>query len=197
MFSLNYISAVILFAISTSFTPGPNNFLLLASGMKFGLKKTLGHILGIAVGFPLMLMIIGILFNKIIFINPLFFKILSIIGMVYLFYLGYQIIFSDLMYEEKEVSKPITFIEALLFQWVNPKAWIMALSIASTYLKPDNFYNELIFIATIFFFVATTSSVTWALFGKIIQNAINIKLANVILGILLIISIIQMFPEKF
>ena len=197
MFSLNYISAVILFAISTSFTPGPNNFLLLASGMKFGLKKTLGHILGIAIGFPIMLMIVGILFNKILFTNPLFFKVLSIIGMIYLLYLGYQIIFSDLIYEKKEVSKPITFTQALLFQWVNPKAWIMALSIATTYLSKDNFYYKLVFVAGVFFIVAIASSVTWTVFGKVIKNAINIKLANVILGILLIISIIQMFPEKF
>ena len=133
-----------LFAISTSFTPGPNNFLLLASGMKFGLKKTLGHILGIAVGFPLMLVVIGILFNKILFFNDTFFKVLSIAGAVYLLYLGYQIIFSDMIYEDKEISKPITFTQALLFQWVNPKAWIMALSIATTYLSKDNFYYRLV-----------------------------------------------------
>ena len=197
MFCLNYISAVILFAISTSFTPGPNNFLLLASGMKFGLKKTLGHILGIAVGFPLMLVIIGILFNKVLFLNNAFFKVLSIAGAVYLLYLGYQIIFSDMIYEDKEISKPITFTQALLFQWVNPKAWIMALSIASTYLSKDNFYYRLVFVAEVFFIVAIASSVTWTVFGKIIKSAINIRLANVILGILLIISVIQILTQKF
>ena len=179
------------------FHTGPNNFLLLASGMKFGLKKTLGHILGIAVGFPLMLIIIGILFNKVLFLNDAFFKVLSIAGAVYLLYLGYQIIFSDMIYENKEISKPITFTLALLFQWVNPKAWIMALSIATTYLSKDNFYYRLVFAAGVFFIVAIASSVTWTVFGKIIKSAINIKLANVILGILLIISVIQILTQKF
>ena len=196
-YSNSLIFALLSFVIATAFTPGPNNFLLLVSGIKFGLKKTLGHILGIAIGFPIMLIIIGILFNKILFINSTFFTILSIIGAIYLLYLCYQIIFSDFIFKEKETSKPITFLEALLFQWVNPKAWIMALSIATTYLTTKNFYYELIFIAFIFFIVAIFSSITWTLFGKAIKNTINIKLANVILGILLIISVIQMFPEKF
>ena len=197
MFSITYISAVIFFAISTSFTPGPNNFLLLASGIKFGVKKTLGHILGIAVGFPLMLMVVGVFFNKVFSINPVFFNILSAVGMVYLLYLGYQIIFSDLIYEEKEISKPITFTQAVLFQWVNPKAWIMALSIATTYLTSANFYLELEFVALVFFAIGFISSVTWTLFGKTIKNIINIKLANIILGIMLIVSILQIIPEKF
>jgi len=165
--------------------------------MKFGLKKTWGHILGIAIGFPLMLIIVGVVFNKILFINFSFFKVLSIIGVLYLLYLGWQIIFSDLIYEEKEVSKPITFIEALLFQWVNPKAWVMALSIATTYLNNDRFYEKLIFIAFVFFTIAIISSVTWTLFGKVIKNFINVKYANIILGIMLIISVIQMILEKY
>jgi threonine/homoserine/homoserine lactone efflux protein len=129
-------------------------------------------------------------------INPSFFKILSIIGALYLLYLGYRIVFSDYT-KEKEVSKPITFVEAMLFQWVNPKAWIMALGIITTYLTPNNFYLQLIFIVFIFFVTGLISSITWTLFGKIIKDRINAKLANAILGTLLMISVIQILFEKF
>jgi len=202
MFSTNFIIAILLFTISTSFTPGPNNFLLISSGMKFGLRRTLGHIFGIAVGFPIMLFIVGLVFSSIATLSTKIFNILSIIGMLYLTYLAYKIIFSDLLYKENAKSKPLTFLQAVLFQWVNPKAWVVAFSIASSYIVLEyNFLTQLVFISIVYFIVAAVSSLTWAFFGsfinKNIEKKLYLKTINIFLGLLLIISIIQMLPQKF
>jgi len=203
MFSANFMIAVVLFAISTSFTPGPNNFLLIASGIKFGIKRTWGHIFGIAIGFPIMVFIVGFAFSNIITLNTTIFNILSILGIMYMLRLAYQIIFSDIRYEESDSkAKPITFLQASLFQWINPKAWVMAFSIASSYISFEyNFYTQLFFIAFVFFIISILSSISWTLFGSVIKKILTkskyIKSVNIFLGILLIISIIQMLPQKF
>ncbi len=202
MFSVNYLIAILLFTISTSFTPGPNNFLLLSSGMKFGLRKTWGHIFGIAIGFPIMLFIVGLVFSSIATLSTILFNILSIIGMIYLAYLAYKIIFSDLLYKENSKTKPISFLQAVLFQWINPKAWAGAFSIASSYIVLDyNFLTQLIFISLLYFVLIIISSITWVIFGSFVKKNVTkpiyLKTINIVLGILLIISIIQMLPEKF
>ncbi len=202
MFSTNFIIAVILFAVSTSFTPGPNNFLLISSGIQFGLKKTWKHIWGIALGFPIMVFITGLFFTNIATLNETIFSIISFLGMAYLLYLGYQVIFSDIAYEEKSRSKPISFFQAALFQWINPKAIVIALGVSSTYVTLEHsLYSQLFFISFVFFIVGLCSSITWAVLGtiikKLLNNKQNLKMINIFLGILLIISIIQMFPEKF
>ncbi len=202
IFSTNFIIAVILFAISTSFTPGPNNFLLISSGIQFGLKRTWQHILGIAFGFPIMVFITGLFFTNIATLNETIFNIISILGMAYLLYLGYQVIFSDVAYEEKSRAKPISFFQAALFQWINPKAIVIAIGVSSSYITLEySLYSQLFFISFTFFIVGLASSITWTIFGtiikKLLKNKKNLKMINIFLGILLIISIIQMFPEKF
>lgn len=197
---LNYF-ALVLFIISVSFTPGPNNFLLLSSGIKFGLRRTLKHIMGILVGFPLMLIILGILFHYISSINPTLFYIFSYIGIVYLLYLAYKIILSDNSIKEDPNHQPITFMQAVLFQWVNPKAWIMILSVLSTFITShDQYFEKLLIITTLFILLGTINCFMWATLGTFIKKRLShkqhVRYINALLGFMLFLAVLQMVPTK-
>lgn len=132
--------ALILFTVSTSITPGPNNILILASGVNYGIRKSLPHFLGISFGFPLMVIAVGlgagILFKQF----PVLHTVLKLIGVFYLLYLAYRVATAPTNKMESENKKPFTFIQAALFQWVNPKAWIMAIGAVVTFASASGNY---------------------------------------------------------
>lgn len=200
MSDYNYL-ALILFIISVSFTPGPNNFLLLSSGIKFGLRRTLSHIAGILVGFPLMLIILGILFHYISSIDPTLFYLFSYLGILYLLYLAYKIILSDSSIKDDPNHQPISFLQAVLFQWVNPKAWIMILSVLSTFISPqDSYYEKLLIITALFILFGTLNCFMWASLGMFIKeklsNKKHMRYINAALGLMLLLAVLQMIPSK-
>ena len=200
MHEYNYL-ALIFFIISVSFTPGPNNFLLLSSGIKFGLRRTLSHIMGILVGFPLMLIILGILFHYISSINPTLFYIFSYIGILYLLYLAYKIILSNANIKDDPDHQPISFMQAVLFQWVNPKAWVMILSVLSTFISPqDQYYEKLFMITTLFILLGAINCFMWASLGMFIKeklaNKRHMQYINALLGVMLLLAVLQMIPTK-
>src|SRR5450631_3128958 len=120
--------ALILFAFVAGVTPGPNNMMLMASGVNFGLRRTLPHFLGVCLGFPAMVALVGFGLNAIFSRFPNFLTALRYVSVAYLVWLAWKIANSGPVHEADATKKPLGFAGAAAFQWVNPKGWVMAVS---------------------------------------------------------------------
>ena len=157
--------AFILFCSAAAFSPGPNNFMASYSAFNFGIKKTLPIIYGVTFGFPLLIICINfglsIVFKK----YPEIQKIITIAGTIFLIYMAYKIAMTKNS-ENKEVKNPATFINIVLFQFINPKAVICAAFITSTFISQENFVKDSIIVITLAIIISFLSIVTWSLLGK-------------------------------
>ena len=194
MIELKLFFALISYYFVMFVTPGPNNAMLTASGIKFGFKKTIPHLIGIPFGHTIQITLVcfglGNLFQK----YPLIQNYLKWLCFFYLLYLGWKIIgsFSE---HKKESGRPLTLYEAALFQFMNPKAWVVALT-ASTAFFPvnENFYLATTFVVLTAPFICFPSICLWALFGSsikiLIKNAKIKKIIEYFLAVLLVITAI-------
>ena len=195
-----WLLAIVLFAISTSFSPGPNNLLLVTSGAKFGLSRTWRHIMGVAFGFPVMIAIIAIFLGAVFQAQPWLHYALNYVGAAYLLYLTWKLVMAGGSMEEGNVGKPIGFVEAALFQWVNPKAWVMATGAIAAYTTTAGFGFEVAAIVAVFTLVGLGSSVTWASFGSFIARFLHtparMRAFNIVLGLMLLASIVPILMAR-
>ena len=194
MIDSNLLFALISFYFVMYVTPGPNNAMVLASGLKFGFIKTIPHMSGITIGHVLQLILVCLGLGKIFLIFPQLQNILKILCALYLLYLGYKIIGSFSKIKEDN-SRPLRFHEAGLFQIVNPKAWTISSMVASGFLPENgNLFFSIFFIAMIALIICPLSISPWAAFGSAIRNLVrNNKIKALIeyfLAILLLITAI-------
>ena len=194
MIDSNLLFALISFYFVMYVTPGPNNAMVLASGLKFGFIKTIPHMSGITIGHVLQLILVCFGLGKIFQIFPQIQFILKILCALYLLYLGYKIIGSFSKIKEDD-SRPLRFYEAALFQLVNPKAWTISSMAASGFLPKDgNLIFSIFFIGMIALIICPLSISPWAAFGSAIRNLVkNNKVKALIeyfLAILLLITAI-------
>ncbi len=194
MIDFNLLVALISFYFVMYVTPGPNNAMVLASGLKFGFFKTIPHMSGITIGHITQLVLVCFGLGKIFIIFPEIQNILKIICSIYLLYLGYKIIGSFSKVKEDD-SKPLKFHEAALFQIVNPKAWTISSMAASSFLPKDgDLFISIFFIAFVALIICPLSISPWAAFGSAIRNLVkNNKIKALIeyfLAILLLITAI-------
>ena len=173
MIDLNLFFALVSFYFVMYVTPGPNNAMVLTSGLKFGFAKTIPHMSGITIGHILQLILVCLGLGKIFQIVPEIQQVLKIICAAYLLYLGYKIIGSFSKIKEDD-SRPLKFHEAALFQIVNPKAWTISSMAASGFLpKDENLIFSILYIATIALIICPLSISPWAAFGASIRNLVN------------------------
>ena len=200
MIDLNLFIALVSFYFVMYVTPGPNNAMVLTSGIKFGFSKTIPHMSGITIGHVLQVIVVCLGLGKIFEMFPEFQNILKIICATYLLYLGYKIIGSFSKIKE-DGSRPLNFYEAALFQIVNPKAWTISTMVASGFLpKNENLFISILFISITALIICPISISVWAAFGSGIRNLVknNKKKAIVeyFLAILLLITAILIVIEK-
>ena len=200
MIDLNLFFALVSFYFVMYITPGPNNAMVLSSGLKFGFAKTIPHMSGITIGHILQLILVCLGLGKIFQIFPEIQHVLKIICAAYLLYLGYKIIGSFSKIKEDD-SRPLKFHEAALFQIVNPKAWTISSMAASGFLpKDENLIFSILYIATIALIICPLSISPWAAFGSSIRNLVkNNKLKALIeyfLAFLLLITAILIVIQK-
>ena len=200
MIDVNLFFALISFYFVMYVTPGPNNAMVLTSGIKFGFLKTIPHMSGITIGHVLQTIIVCLGLGKIFQIFPEIQNILKIICALYLLYLGYKIIgsFSKI---KNDGSRPLKFYEASLFQLVNPKAWTISTMVASGFLpKDERLIISILFISITALIICPLSISVWAVFGSGIRNLVknNKKKAFVeyFLAILLLTTAIMIVIEK-
>ena len=195
-------SALILFTIATSITPGPNNILILASGVNYGVRRSLPHLAGIDIGFPLMVIAVGLGAGIVFRQFPVLHTVLKLVGVFYLLYLAYKVATAAAKEIKPEDKKPFTFIQAALFQWVNPKAWIMAIGAVVTFTSAsDNYFLQVATISASFILFGTPCTCAWLLFGASLKNFLSdptrIRIFNVVMALLLVASLIPTIHELF
>lgn len=170
--------AVSLFAMVTSITPGPNNLMLLASGVNFGFRATLPHMLGISVGFLILVLAVGFGLAEVFSRLPWIYGILKWVGAIYLLYLAWRIATSGPPENESSdtrVANPLSFWAAAAFQWVNPKAWVMVVSTFSIYVPAASEAIVIFGVAMVFALTCVPSVGIWTLFGSGLRRFLKVR----------------------
>ena len=181
MVDTNLIFALVSFYFVMYVTPGPNNAMVLASGLKFGFLKSIPHMTGITIGHVTQLILVCLGLGKIFQIFPELQNILKILCAIYLIYLGYKIIGSFSKIKDDD-SRPLKFYEAALYQIVNPKAWTISSMAASGFLPKDgNLILSILFISCIALIICPISISPWAAFGSGIKNLVKNNKIKVII----------------
>jgi len=194
--SLDVFAALTAFAFVTSITPGPNNFMLMASGVNFGFRRTVPHMLGIGVGFLSLLLGVGFGLGAVLSAYPALHTALKIAGGVYLLYLAWRIAMARSMGSVRDgeaEARPMTFLEAAAFQWVNPKAWVMAITAMAVYTSPQAPFLSVTLVALAFAIVNVPCVSVWAGFGVALRgflaDPVRLKWFNIAMGLLLVASL--------
>ncbi|WP_214346699.1 LysE family translocator [Pseudomonas congelans] len=198
--SFDLLLAFTLFAFVTSITPGPNNMMLLASGVNFGFSRTLPHMLGISVGFFVLVLAVGFGLGSVFKAWPVLYTILRYVGAAYLLYLAWKIATSGPASDNVDSQgKPLSFMSAALFQWVNPKAWIMAIGAISTYTPMQGYFYNVVVISAVFALINLPSVGVWAGFGSLLRNVLRdplgLRIFNGVMAALLVASLYPLFIE--
>ncbi|MDX8439324.1 LysE family translocator [Mesorhizobium australafricanum] len=189
--SLDAFLALLVYALVTSITPGPNNLMLLASGVNFGIARTVPHMLGIiSISFLVLLLAVGFGLGAVLTAFPALHTALKIAGAAYLLYLAWKIAMSRSMSDGKGTEgRPMRFIDAAAFQWVNPKAWVMAITAMAVYTNPDHPFVSVALISIAFTIVNLPSVSVWAGFGTALRgflsDPVRLKWFNIAMGLLL------------
>ncbi len=185
--------ALILFAFTTSITPGPNNMMLFASGVNFGFMRTIPHMIGIGTGFLSLLIAVGLGLGALLHSVPLLYTVLKFTGCAYLIYIAWKIGSSRSLSDGKTGAMPMTFLQAAAFQWVNPKAWVMAVSAMATYTSEGNYLMSVAIVGVTFAVVNVPSVSTWAGFGSALRqwlsDPVRLKWFNITMAVLLVVSL--------
>lgn len=190
--------ALLGFAFVTSVTPGPNNMMLMASGANFGFHRTIPHMFGISVGFGLMVFLVGLGLAGLIKAVPAVLTGMKVVSVIYLIWLAWKIGNSAGPKGGRAGAKPLTFLQAAAFQWVNPKAWTMALGGIAAY-APGSTWQAFTIVAVVFAVVNLPSVSLWAFAGQNIQRFLSspsrLRIFNWTMAGLLILSLIPVFLE--
>lgn len=191
--TLSALPAGMLFALVTSITPGPNNTMLLASGVNFGFRRTLPHMVGISTGVAIMMVAVGFGLGEAFARLPVLYTVLEVASIAYLLYLAWRIGTSGEVNANNGKSRPMTFVEAALFQLVNPKAWMMVLTAATTVQLSQSYGASAIGMAVVFIFVGFPCISIWAAFGQgmrgFLSNPRRLRMFNVTMAVLLVASL--------
>lgn len=191
---------VFFFAFSTTITPGPNNVMIMSSGVNYGIKASLPHFFGICFGFPLMVLLVGLGFGLIFERYPHLHQLIKVLGVMYLLWLAWKIASAQPKTIEQGKSKPFSFIQAVLFQWINAKAWVMASGAIATFTSVTGIYwLQVLIITAVFLLVSFPCVGIWLLFGaglrKILTQQYFQRAFNICMGILLVLSVIPVIRE--
>ncbi|MBV1707201.1 MAG: LysE family translocator [Hyphomicrobiales bacterium] len=163
-----------LFCFVASITPGPNNLMLMSSGLTYGMRRTLPHMIGVALGFMLMVLLVGLGINALFAIFPWLETFLKIVSILYLLWLAWKIATSGVVRRANGSSgKPMTFMQAASFQWVNPKAWMMAVTAVAVYVQASQFALDLAVVTLIFGVINLPCVAVWASFGTLLRRLVD------------------------
>ena len=182
------------FVIVMTGTPGPNNLMLLASGARFGFRRSVPHILGITVGCQVLLVAVALGLGSVLVLWPPLLDNLRWGCVAVLLYLAWMLVRPARGNSTGEArARPLTFVEAALFQWVNPKAWMMMLTAVTTYLQPDRYWFALLVVGLSFAVLGMPLISTWNLFGvslqRFLQRPGRAAAFNALMAVLLLTSL--------
>lgn len=184
--------ALAVFAFVSSITPGPNNLMLMASGANFGFRRTVPHMLGIGIGFVFMILLVGAGLIQIFDAYPVSHTILKTFSVSYLLYLAWKIANAVPAGSGEASGTPLTFFQAAAFQWVNPKAWTMALTAITAY-TPDRSMNAILVVGLVFGLINLPAVSSWTVLGqqmaRLLRDPGHLRLFNWLMAGLLVASL--------
>jgi len=209
---MELLLSILLFALVATITPGPNNIMIMTSGLNYGITRTLPHFFGICLGFPTMVIAVGLGLGSLFQSFPVLHSIIRILGISYLLYLAWKIATTKVSpamvsstpqnqgaadESSDSLSKPLSFVQAALFQWVNPKAWVMVVSSLAAFTSVGSeLFTQALLIALSFFLVSFPCVGTWLLGGAFLRRLFKrpgqLQVFNVTMAILLALSILPM-----
>jgi threonine/homoserine/homoserine lactone efflux protein len=196
--SLELLGAFVVFAVATLFTPGPNNVMLMASGLNFGFARTLPHLLGVTLGFGFMVLVVGFGLGAIFVSYPAIYTTVKFAGAAYLIYLAWRIATAGTAKGEGG-GRPFTFVQAAAFQWVNAKGWVMAIGAVTAYAAVAPYPQNIVLLAGVFMLFGAASSTTWLLFGtalkRVVSDRRSVTIFNRAMAALLVLSLVPVFLE--
>lgn len=188
-----------MFAVVTLFTPGPNNIMLMTSGLNFGVQRTLPHAFGVFLGFGFMVLAVGLGLGAVFATYPVLHTVIKYAGVAYLLYLAWKIAHAEPPQKGGEGGTPLTFAEAAAFQWVNGKAWVMAVGAVTAYSAVTVYPWNAGLMAVVFTVLGVASSAVWILFGtglrRIITSPKAVRIFNWSMAGLLVLSIIPVLLD--
>jgi threonine/homoserine/homoserine lactone efflux protein len=191
--------AFVVFALASLYTPGPNNIMLMTSGVNYGFGRTIPHAAGVTLGFGFLVLTVGLGLGALFAAVPALYTALKFAGAAYLLYLAWLIARAGPPETKGSRGRPFTFLEAAAFQWVNAKAWVMAVGAVSTYAAVAAFPANIILLAGTFTALGATSSLAWVLFGTALRGVLSrpkvARVFNLTMAAALAASLIPVFLE--
>jgi threonine/homoserine/homoserine lactone efflux protein len=192
---LSALPAGMLFVVVTSITPGPNNTMLLTSGVNFGFRRTVPHMLGISAGVVVLMLSVGFGLGEVFRRVPVLYTVLETASVAYLLWLAWKIGTSGDIKLKTGERRPMRFHEAIAFQWINPKAWMMVLTAATTIRLSTDFGMNTVAMAVVFYVVGLPCICVWAAFGtgmrRFLADPRRLRAFNIFMALSLVAS---MYP---
>jgi threonine/homoserine/homoserine lactone efflux protein len=192
---MDHFLPLLAFVLVATCTPGPNNLMVLASGANWGLARTMPHIFGIAIGFPVMILAVGLGLDAVFAAFPQLYEVLKWAAFAYMLYLAWRVANAGRPKLEAKGGRPLSLIGAAAFQWVNPKGWALMIGALALFTTPTgNHVFEVGLIAALFGIVCVPNGVVWALFGTAIARFLDDdrhrRVFNIVMAVLLVASVV-------
>lgn len=185
--------ALLTFTFVSSITPGPNNIMLMTSGVNFGFRRTIPHILGIELGFGILLLSVGIGLGALIHAVPGVSLAMKVLSATYLLWLAWKVAFAKAASETAAEARPVTFLQAAAFQWVNPKAWAMSLVAMGAYVRMEAPLLSVVAVTSAFMIVGVPAAAIWTGFGmglrQFLSDPRRLRIFNIVMGLSLVATL--------
>lgn len=192
--------ALIVFCFVSAITPGPNNLMLLASGVNFGFQRTIPHMMGVGLGFALMVGLVGVGLDAVFSRFPALLPTMRYAGAAYMLWLAIRLALAGPIGDADYSGNPLGFFGAAAFQWINPKAWVIAISALTAYAVSDNYSRSVAVVALVFGIVTLPCVALWVLFGTAMRRALSnprfVRPFNLAMAALLVASIVPVLAER-
>lgn len=197
--SLNAILTLLAIAMASAWTPGPNNALLAGSGAKFGLRRTVPHALGVGLGFPIMVFIIALFLSVAFQKSALLKEVLRYGGAAMLLWVAWKIATAGGLGKSSGPARPFYFHEAVAFQWINPKAWVMAVSLTAQFVNPSHTIETSLLISSIFMIGSFSSAFGWAALGTSLREFLAVgrrmRVFDITMGLVISLGVIILLHD--
>ena len=196
--SPDLLIAAALFLVVSSITPGPNNTMLMASGVNFGVRRSLPHLLGVQIGFTVMLLCVGLGLHAVLDQFPALYQLMRWGGAAYLLWLAWKLATARPASADPDApaAQPLGFWGAAAFQWINPKAWVMIVTAMSAYLPPDATLPQVLVLALMSLVLGSPCSAVWVGFGQamrgLLQDPLRLRIFNITMALALVASLYPM-----